>query len=170
MCDTMIHPFEQRGLGKAPFRYVGVEFQEISYGQRVIGSVGGVAVTTKPGGTCAYCGQYIVNMFNVESADGERFHVGCDCIRKVDGKLAKLVDADVKKLKQQREDARIADARAALADAHGLRSQRHPIVWQANEGKTAWDYAAWLFQNAGKSGQLRAARMVELAIAKVDQE
>ena len=74
---TSIHPFEAAGLGKAPFRYVGTAVQEIGVdGRRVLGHVGGATVTTKPGGTCAYCGTYIVNMFDIESADGNRFTAG----------------------------------------------------------------------------------------------
>lgn len=166
--QTTIHPFESRGLGKAPFRYVGIQHQEISYGQRVIGSAGGVPITTKPGGTCAYCHAYIVNMFNVESADGQRFHVGCDCIRKVDGALAKLVDADVKKDKAAREAARIQQAKDALPHAELLKGQPHPIAYHAADGKSLWHYAGWLLQNGGKSGQLRAARMIEAAISPRD--
>lgn len=165
MVETKIHPFEKAGLGKAPFRYVGVVAQEISHGQRVIGSVGGCAVTTKAGGTCAYCHKYILNMFNVESSDGKIFHVGCDCICKVDAKLAPLVEKDAKKLKADREQARITAAKAALPEAHVLKSQPHPNPYHASNGKTLWHYVEWLFANGGKSGQLRAARMVELAIA-----
>lgn len=165
---AMIHPFEKKGLGKAPFTYVGIEAQEMSKGQRVIGSVGGCEMTTKPGGTCDYCGTYIVNMFVVESSDGNRFHVGCDCIRKVGGdKLVKLVNADVKKTAKDKMNKRIAEARANLPQAHSLRSQPHPNAHLASEGKNLAHYCEWLFANAGESGQLRATRMVELAIAPV---
>jgi len=165
---TAMHPFERAGLGKAPFRYVGIEAQEISHGERVIGSVGGCQVTTQPGGTCAYCGHYIVNMFMVESAEGRRFHVGCDCIRKVnDSGLVEACKADQKKAKTERALARIAAAKAALADAHRLQNTPHPTPYHAEQGKTRADYAVWLFANGGVSGQLRAARMVEAAMAPV---
>ena len=165
---TQIHPFELAGLGKAPFRYVGIEFQEISHGERVIGSIGGCAITTQPGGTCAFCGHFILNMFNVESSDGQRFHVGCDCIHKVgDPKLSKAVTADEKKMKSSREDRRIAEAQAALPNAFKLQMSPHPTPYQAQQGKTLANYCEWLFSNAGRSGKLRAARMVEAAIAPV---
>lgn len=165
-----IHPFQAAGLGNAPFRYVGVEHQEIAYGERVIGSAGGVPITTKPGGTCAYCRKYIVNLFVVESMDGNRFHVGCDCIRKVNVIGTKAMDKDVKEMKKSREAARIAEAKANLPHAHGLRSQPHPNAFHAANGKTLADYVAWLFKNSGTSGMLRAARMVELAMASVVDE
>lgn len=55
--ETAIHPFERAGLGKAPFRYVGMVAQDLCYGQAILNRAEheqtGVAVTTKPGGTCA---------------------------------------------------------------------------------------------------------------------
>ena len=163
---TKIHAFEQAGLGKAPFRYVGMLHQEISYGERVIGSAGGIPITTKPGGTCDYCGKYIVNIFNVESSDGHKFHVGCDCIQKVgDAGLTKLVKADVKKMKAAREAARIAQAKADLPKAYSLQGQPHPSSYHAGEGKTLAHYCEWLLKNGGTSGKLRACRMIEAAVA-----
>jgi hypothetical protein len=168
---TQMHSFEKAGLGLSPFRYVGMEHQEIEYGQRVIGSVGGCSITTKPGGTCAYCGQYIVNMFQVESADGKRFHVGCDCIEKVgDAGLIKLVAADLKKLKAQREADRIVRAKSALPKAYGLTNQPHPNGYMAEQGKTLRDYCEWLMTHSGTAGKLRAARMIEAAIASIAEE
>lgn len=156
MSET-IHAFEQAGLGKAPFRYVGMEYQEISYGQAVVGHAGGVPITTKPGGLCAYCGQYIVNMFGVESADGNRFHVGCECIRKTgDAGMMKLVAADEKKRKNaQREAAekrrKENDRHTCLYDletvAHLLAANPHPNNYRANEGDTEFDYVRWMIHH-----------------------
>lgn len=163
---TAIHPFEKSGLGKAPFRYVGMVYQEISYGERVIGSVGGVPVATKPGGTCDHCGAYIVDMFRIVSGDGIESKVGCDCIDKVNQVLgtARIAD-DRKKAKQAREKARIAAAIVALDSAHLLRSQPHPTAWRAGQGDTMIDYCRWMFANAGHTGKLATARIVEKAIA-----
>lgn len=165
-----VHPFEKAGLGVAPFRYVGMIAQEISYGERVIGSAGGVPITTKPGGTCDFCGAYIVNMFQVESSDGNRFKVGCDCIKKVDAKLTKSIAVDVKKMKAIRERQRIADAKAALPKAYKLQGQPHPAPYHAADGKTLANYVEWLLANGGTAGKLRACRMVEAAIAPVVEE
>lgn len=171
MCQTTIHPFEKAGLGKAPFHYVGMVEQEMKYGERVIGSVGGIEITTKPGGTCEFCGHYILNIFMVESSDGKRFKVGCDCIKKVgDNNLVKLVSKDVKKMKEQREVARIQEAKAALPTAHKLFGQSHPNAYHASQGKTMVHYLEWMFKNAGRSGQLQAARIIEAAISPVIQE
>ena len=99
-------------------------------------------------------------MFVVESADGQRFHVGCDCIRKVDDQGGMIRDAgkfadDVKRMKKDREAARIAEAKANLPQAHALRNQPHPNAWHASEGKTLAHYCEWLFANSGTAGRLR---------------
>lgn len=156
MSET-IHAFEQAGLGKAPFRYVGMEYQEISYGQAVVGHAGGVPITTKPGGTCAYCGQYIVNMFGVESADGNRFHVGCECIRKTgDAGMMKLVDRDEKKRKKAQREA--AEKRRKQRDretcenelqgvAYLLAEKPHPNNYRAADGETELSYVKWMIDH-----------------------
>jgi len=172
-----LHPFEARGLGKAPFRYVGMEHQEISYGQRVIGSAGGIPITTKPGGTCAYCHTYIVNMFQVESSDGNRFHVGCDCIDKVAGvapiantaKMGDELKAHKKAIKLARENARI-EAAKARADHPALKCRPHPNAFRSSEGDTLADYVAWLLRNGGQAGKLKAAHIVEAATAPKAEE
>ena len=159
-----IHPFEKSGLGTAPFRYIGMIHQEISYGE-AIGHINGVEVQTKPGGTCDHCGHYIRDMFRVESSDGQRFKVGCDCIMKVDMVLGRAINQDVKAAKRQRELGRIKAATAALPTAHSLRSEPHPTAWMAQQGATLWHYCEWMLWHAGQSGKLRAARLVEASIA-----
>lgn len=94
MTNTTQHPFEAAGLGKAPFKFIGMEEQDLRYGKAILNRAEyektGIAIETKPGGTCAYCGQYILNMYNVRSADGRVFHVGSDCIEKTGDR--KLID------------------------------------------------------------------------------
>lgn len=84
--NTTLHPFEHAGLGKAPFRFVGIEKQDLAYGQVCLNreefTRTGILLSTKPGGTCAYCGESILNMYRVRSADGHEFHVGCECVEK----------------------------------------------------------------------------------------
>lgn len=106
------HPFERAGLGLAPFRFVGMVEQDKAYGEVILNraefQATGVAVTTKPGGSCAYCGTYIVNMYNVRSADGRTFHVGNDCVERVgDRKLVEAVKVAAAKLGRAKRVARI---------------------------------------------------------------
>ena len=162
---SVIHVFEKAGLGKAPFKFAGMVYQNIQYGQRVIGSVRGVEITTKPGGTCDYCGTYIVNMFNVESADGNKFHVGCECIRKAgDAGLMKVVDESVAVAKKQaREAARVAKVAAEKSFCLEYKSRffelfdryPHPSGFY---GKTLFDYAVWNFENGNYATVARLIR------------
>lgn len=147
---TEIHCFERAGLGKAPFRYVGMEDQTISYGRRVVGSVGGIDITTQPGTSCDYCGTYIRNIFVVESSDGRRFKVGCECIKKTgDEGLIRVVQRDVAKRNKAMRAARIAE-KARKAEAYvrsftraELSRHPHPTPSYAAEGLTMDDYVQW---------------------------
>lgn len=158
MMAQEIHKFEAAGLGKAPFRFIGMSENMWSPAS---------GVPAKPGGCCRYCFQGIRYEFWVESADGHRFSVGCDCIRKVESKGSKLLtDAERKFRREKRERehrafmARIESVRAALdADPTLLTDRPHPKI----EGKTLRDYAEWLLRHAGDAGRIRACKMVEEA-------
>lgn len=158
-----IHCFEKAGLGKAPFRYVGVQFQDMRYGERVV-NVGGVECTTHAGGTCEYCGHYIVNMFVIESADGNRFHVGCDCLAKVGEKgLKRQADRDIREAARKRlaasNEERVANAIKRLPQvADILAGKPHPNEYHASQGKTLLDWCNWVIQN---TNGLPAAKVIE---------
>jgi hypothetical protein len=178
--DTAVHPFERAGLGRAPFRYVGMVAQDICYGQAILNREEyqrtGILMTTKPGGTCAYCGQYIVQMFNVRSADGRTFHVGCDCIRKVDEKLAKAIKADVARAAKAKRVAadkrRTASAATALAD-EAVRAQLaampHPTASFAARGETLLAWCDWTMKYAGAAGRAKVAKVIA-ALPAVEPE
>jgi len=148
-----MHIFEEAGLGIAPFTYMGLEYQEIKYGERSLGSVGGVEMTTKPGGTCAYCGQYIVNMFKIRGSDGSEFHVGSDCVLKTGDKgllqPVKVAIATKRKLQAmaRREGKLLADTCLSVYmvenHADALRAFDHPNEAMAKAGKTLLDYCQW---------------------------
>lgn len=163
--ETSIHCFEKAGLGKAPFRYVGEEYQDIRYGSRVIGSIGGCAVETKPGGTCAYCSTYIVNMFVVESSDGNRFHVGCECIKKTgDAGLVRKVEAAVKKMNRERREAKKkleaeVDRQLCETAQIGLLSDKpHPHPFRAANGETLADWARFMIEHKNWKSLARVIR------------
>ncbi len=163
--------FERSGLGKAPFRFVGMIHQDIAYGEAVIsrGEKGGGMITTKPGGTCDHCGAYIVNMFQIESSDGKRFKVGSDCVLKTgDAGLKKIVQAKVSELNKARTAARNAEKietlRIQLADASiraKLREFPHPYGFK---GMTLLSFADYMFLRGGISGKVKAAKKVAEAI------
>ncbi len=69
-----VHRFEQAGLGKAPFKVVGFSVEKF---QAIPGDP---SCPIQPGSSCDYCGQGIMNVYRLESADGKFFKVGCDCV------------------------------------------------------------------------------------------
>lgn len=105
--------------------------------------------TTNHSTSCDFCGQGIQNAYTVESADGKRFKVGCDCIRKTGDKgLTKVVTdeearkrrakADAKrKAKWQRERDLVAAFKSGQCES--LRRLPHP---KGREG-SAHDYVSW---------------------------
>lgn len=116
-----MHPFEEAGFGKAPYRFDGVRRNWFT---AFPGDPG------KPGGSCDYCGQGIANEFWVKSADGRRFKVGCDCIAKLERKDNAAFAGDTL--------ARDAD----IARRKLLREQRHEKERvKRNERRMAFD--AW---------------------------
>lgn len=160
---TLTHAFEAAGLGLAPFRLIGMESPRLNRdGQKIVGEIRGVEVLTKCGGTCDFCGTAITNAYKIQSADGKRFHVGSDCVLKVDGKsgdMAREVRRLEKERKRERDAARIAAAMALVdsGKADALLNEPHP----AYPERTMLGYVNWMLRNAGTSGKLRAARIVE---------
>lgn len=69
------HVFEEAGLGKAPFRFMGISQNLFKAGDAV-----------KPGGTCDYCGTGILHEYKIVSADNKSFVVGSNCILKTGDK------------------------------------------------------------------------------------
>jgi hypothetical protein len=183
MANSELHPFEKAGLGKAPFRYIGQVPQDICYGERLLSSRdSAVRFTTKPGGTCDACGTYIVDMFRIVSSDGQESVVGCDCILKVSQTIEekKTFQDDLKAMKKAKaktaaekkkakDRAMVQTARAGFESIPVVRflleKQPHPDSRMASWGKTMADYVEWMFLNAGLSGQVQAAKIVE-SVAK----
>jgi hypothetical protein len=161
MTETLIHPFEKAGLGKAPFRFVGME-------EKVITHPDG---TTQAGGSCQYCSTGIRYLFNIKSADGHTFHVGSDCVAKTHAKgspLLTAVELATKKAKKviaaQKLTARIAQTRATLdANPSLLTDRPHPNSWRASCGDTGRDYIEFLLRCGGAKGRGDACKIVEKA-------
>lgn len=169
-----LHPFELAGLGRAPFRFAGMVEQDLCHGERILNREEyqrtGIALTTRPGGSCAYCGTAIVNMFDVISADEKRFHVGSECIRKTgDAKLVKAATAaeraHQRRLKAARDARALANLpRLILAARRQLRLTPHPRKWRAAQGGTMLEWAVWMVRNAGTRGRLSVASACRRAL------
>lgn len=161
------HPFDRAGLGKPPYKFLGYEHKTFQ------------ACPDAPvqvGGSCMYCGQGICNFFHVQSADGKKFHVGPDCIKKV-SKAAKdfpsqreldvAVRDHERALRHAREKKAIAEGRELLARpgvSEKLAALPHPYKWQAEKGLTMADFVDWMLGHAGDSGRIRMFKMVRAEI------
>ncbi len=168
-----VHPFERAGLGKAPFRFVGMAQQDFCYGEVILNRAEyertGIALTTKPGGTCAYCGTAIKALCQILSADGKRFHVGCDCVNKVaDSKLVAAVKVATRKADKAKRaikaNAVEAELLATLADETArARLQSHPHPRGHHDG-TLLSFAEFMARSAGAAGKARALKAIKGAL------
>lgn len=161
---SAIHPFEKRGLGRAPFRCIG------SYESKFQAIPGDPSCPVQPGSSCDYCGNGIMNVFVIKSADGKKFKVGCDCVAQTVQACAKTelergaraMLAAVNKIKtaaaNSRKDTVIAAARAKLeANAGALES----LTIEMRGSRNALEYLRWMFANAGRTGKLRAVKLLD---------
>lgn len=157
MAATMIHKFEEAGLGKAPFQFEG--FKENWF---VI-----PGVMKKPGSSCDYCGTCMVGEYWIVSSDGRRFKVGSECIRKVGDAGLKQAVSEIEREKrraaaERREEklrAERAEFRARFnADTEmqaALRALPHPAAWAARKGMTRLDYVLFMTANSGNRNAVK---------------
>lgn len=159
---SSIHVFERAGLGRAPFTYLGWEI-------RTYQACPGAPI--QPGSSCDFCATGIKEVHLLRSADGKLFKVGCDCIRKSgDGGLRRALSAASKakaEARKAREEQRIELARAAFdANPTPFESNPHPYPDRTARGERLSGFVSWMFLNAGHTGRLKAARIVEKILCK----
>jgi hypothetical protein len=163
--NTELHPFERAGLGTAPFRFIGMDVKrgpiQLADGSEV-GSPG------QPMGTCDYCGTGIADCYSVQSADGKRFIVGCDCVCKLArtsnekrDPIIAAINREARKVKtarrHERESQRITEGKAWFEQhREQFTAMPHPVAWRAEQGETYADMFDWFMMNAGNAGKLRA--------------
>lgn len=164
--DTIIHAFEKSGCGRAPFELVGVEERR---GPLDMG--GGITVGSpgQPMGTCAHCGTGIAICCTIRDADGKTFVVGNVCVAKTGdnglvNQTKKAINArlaDQRRIKAQERFIWIKEnlerAKAALErlpDPNGYKT------------RTAYDWATWMFKNAGDAGRKRVEKKMREALGE----
>lgn len=160
MITHIVHPFEKAGLGVAPFSLTGVTEKWFS--------IPGVPEATKPGSCCDFCYTGIAYEFWIRSADGKKFKVGSECVRKTNDaaliSATERAEATLKlNLRHAKEAARIATAQIKLEDPTvqtTLSSMPHPYTWQAAKGLTRLDWATWMMTNAGNKGKIDVAKFL----------
>jgi hypothetical protein len=160
--DNALHPFERAGLGKAPFRFVGMfesKFQAAP-GEPV-----------RAGSTCDYCPSAIMQCYRIRSVDGREFKVGCECVRKVgDAALVNQVDKAKRAHERSKRERRAESVKVELAAKLGdgsvraaLANKPHPVTLMAAAGKSLLDWAEWMVQRAGAAGREKVLKAVSEA-------
>lgn len=161
-----MHIFEAAGLGSAPFRFLGVE-------RRVYQAIpGDASCPVQPGGSCKLCGQAIYECCVIVSADGRRFDVGTDCVRKTgDRGMRRVGELHARRTRAARAatdaarvSAELDSVIAALSPA--LLASPHPLAFKAARGETFADYVQWMRRACGAAGRkkfLAELRRLELA-------
>ena len=163
---SSMHVFESAGLGKAPYKFLGVEELRgpIQLGNGVsCGSPG------QPMGSCQYCSTGIAYLFWLQPSDGGKpFYVGSDCIFKSgDAGLRRVIDPIVAKhnadVLESRSKALIATFEAFLvANPTFWADDRrpHPHSWRAQRGETMGMYNRYVYENRwnGLTKKARLAR------------
>jgi len=170
-----VHKFELAGLGKAPFRIIGVEHRvgPITRTDPRTGIEITIGAPGQPMGCCAYCSQGIMECWIIRSADGKTFEVGCDCVGKAgDAGLKAQARPLLLEKAHARADRRIENVRVLLASP-GVRellsSKPSPNAHIKNrESDTLLDWVEWMLFHAGRAGMVRAARAVEAAVRAAD--
>lgn len=157
--EVSLHVFERAGLGKAPFRCVGMEEKWHMAGDH-----------RQPGGSCDYCGNGILHCFAIRGADGRTFVVGSDCVMRT-GDLGLIESYKTRpevraanRAKAKAKDERVlAEYRAILA-THGERLAQIMVpgrpwvpgdrVSLLDDIKRAWGYCG----AAGRARHLKALK------------
>lgn len=167
MTTTEQHKFEKAGLGKAPFRLIRVverrgPYRELDKNGMPTGLE--IGAPGQPMGCCKYCYTGIATCYVIESADGNRFDVGCECVRKVgDAGLIKTINKHKSRAAKAREEQRIGDMRDRLTMDDDLRaflaSKPHPKQWLNT--MNLLDSVEWMMKNAGHAGRIKTVRLIE---------
>jgi hypothetical protein len=158
---TTLHPFEASGLGLAPFRLLSI----VASGLR----------------GCAHCGTGIKVHCHIQSADGRRFIVGSDCVRKVaekvDTTLALAVRRELNRIACEKREAkreqrwqalkaRMDAAKAELAaDADLFTAEPHPHPYFERQGLKLRDFIEWQLAHGGDRARAAACKAIETICA-----
>lgn len=120
MSET-IHVFEEAGLGRAPFKYLGCIDERHQ--------------------SCDYCGHEIRYNYMLESSDGRYCKVGSECILKA-GDAGLIEKVTLERRRREREKRRIKAAEKA-AKERAEREAKAAIQKAARETRQARIDAAW---------------------------
>jgi hypothetical protein len=168
-----VHPF-QKTLGDGPYRYVGMFYINIQAGQQGRPYVNPHDIHPRfvtGAGTCAHCGQAILNVCQIQIGNGDVYGVGIDCVNKVGLPVRELTaierakrDHD-KALRQARKAKKGDQARDTLrqlieAQGEAMKALKHPAISHL----TLLDYASWVLERSNDGGIVFALKRIEHAL------
>lgn len=157
--QVTLHRFEQLGLGKGPFKVVGMvsipspslaEQNPSAYNAALRNLPQGIGV-----GTCAACGTPIMHNFIVKSADNQTHCIGSECIKKVHD--ATLTTQAKEIVRKQKQEAKRELQRARAEEAYARREAELDKERAANGGMTNWEI------NKKKEDEILAHKLEKLA-------
>lgn len=162
------------GLPARPWKFTGVSRE--SY-QAVPGDPN---CPIQPGAACDHCGTGIYDCYHFTATKtGERFKVGCDCVRKMlavvkDSNSLSAAELQARKVRNSRARVRRenktetlrADIRTRIeANRAMLTAKPHPEAYWAGRGQTALDWAEWLATRGGLPALTKLARDLDRVLA-----
>jgi hypothetical protein len=164
--EVGMHVFERAGLGRAPFRCVGMS-------EMVIAHPDG---TTQAGGSCDYCSTGIRYACHVKAADGRTFKVGTDCVARTGDaglirsyKTLPAVRA-ANRTKAKAKDTRVCAEWTALIEDPATIAKLSAVMvpgrpWVAGEQVTLLDSMKRLWTMCGATGRARTLKTLKAHLA-----
>lgn len=141
---SKVHPFEAKGLGKAPYRCLGHKLVDES--------------------ACEFCGTFIKHEFTIKSSDGHGFVVGSECVLKAGHIEVAGFDRELKKLRNEQSQASRTRAKAKElqrvleAQESWRRAHAELYQWLCNK-RMSFDFAASLLDHLGRKGELTESQL-----------
>lgn len=175
MANETLHPFELSGMGRAPFKCVGVySFPSPSLAEQNPAAYQAAIQAMPRGyrcGTCHHCGMALMNNYLIESADGVKSSVGCECVYKTNDPRSAVV-TEVKREQLRMERQKRAEKRAAQRKAAALKwEQDHPEQVAARaEEKRLWQEAKTARENAANAERIRVRRVFAFIIPVLQKQ
>lgn len=162
-----MHPFEKEKLGKPPYRVTGVEVKVGPIRQvQPNGLVLEIGAPGQPMGCCQYCSTGIKYCYWIESADGNTFYTGSECVLKAakegrDNALKQQVNRMLTAEKNEKADQRIEAAQQAIVEDQELRDRLEAVEVNGHFKQSQLQQINWFMKNAGRAGKLKMARIIE---------
>jgi hypothetical protein len=159
-----LHCFERHGLGKAPFSVVG-------YGKEIFQAVPGDSrCPIQPGAVCAYCGQGIMYVAYIQSSDGKRFKVGCDCVNKTgDWGLVKGIKNNPEYRAMSRAKAKARDERVT-EELNNLLANPDVLATLSKSNEAHPEKVKWALKWSGASGRARWLKKIKQGLAELETQ